>query len=118
MLNRAESEVMQAVFELCDGTDGCMVSPLDVLSVLPAKKNYTLEKVESILYALHYDGYFDLILSYRKGEKTYVITLKENGFAFKRTVKQKQRDIYFRIFLALVGAVATFVFGLILNAIF
>ena len=109
---------MGALYELCDGTNGCMVSALDIISVLPAKKNYTCDAVESIIYALHYDGYFDLILSERKGEKTYVITLKEQGFAFKRNATQKQRDIYFRIFLAFIGALATFVFGLILNNIF
>ena len=38
--------------------------------------------------------------------------------AFKRSAKQRQRDIIFKIFLAFVGAVATFVFGLILKAIF
>lgn len=118
MLNRAETEVMSAIFKLCDDTDGCMVSLFDILSVLPSGRKYTPEKIEKILNELHYDGYFDLISSVRKGEKTYVITLKENGYAFKRTVKQAQRDIFFKIFLAFIGAVATFVFGLLLNSIF
>lgn len=118
MLNKKETEVMSAVYSLCDGTDGCLVSPLDILSVLPAKSKYTAEKLDEILYALHYDGYFDLIASERKGEKMYVITLKENGFAFKRNATQKQRDITFKIFLAFIGAFATFIFGLLLKGIF
>lgn len=118
MLNRRETEVMSAVYGLCDGTDGCLVSPVDILSVLPAKSKFTPDKLDDILFALHYDGYFDLITSERKGEKMYVITLKENGLAFKRSAKQRQRDITFRIFLAFIGAFATFVFGLILKGIF
>lgn len=118
MLDRNENMVMSAVFSLCDGTGGCLVSPVEILSILPVKRKYTPEKVDGILYDLMCDGYFDLITSERKGEKMYVINLKENGYAYKRTSKQRQRDIAFRIVLAFIGAAATFVFGLILKGIF
>ena len=118
MLSKYENEVMSAVYSLCDGTDGCLVSPLDILSILPAKHKISQERLEDILFALKCDGYFDIIPSERKGEKMYVINLKESGFAYKRTAKQKQRDITFKIFLAFVGALATFVFGLILKGLF
>jgi hypothetical protein len=48
----------------------------------------------------------------------YVISLKENGKAYRRLAKQKQRDVAFKIFLAFIGATATFIFGLIIRAIF
>ena len=91
MLSRYEDEIMSAVFSLCDGTGGCLVSPIEILSILPVKRKYTPEKVDGILYDLMCDGYFDLITSERKGEKMYVINLKENGYAYKRTSKQRQR---------------------------
>ena len=118
MLNRYENEVMAAVFSLCDGTDGCLVSPLDILSILPAKRKYSVEKIDGILHDLKCDGYFDLITSERKGEKMYVISLKDSGYAYKRSAKQRQRDIAFRIVLAFIGAAATFIFGLIIKGIF
>lgn len=108
---------MSAVYSLCDGTEGCLVSAVDIISVLPSNRKFKTDELDSILNALHCDGYFDLIYSERKGEKMYVINLKENGFAWKRASKQKQRDITFRIFLAFLGALATFIFGLILKAI-
>ena len=37
MLNRCENDVMRAVYCLCDGTDGCLISPLDIMSLLPKK---------------------------------------------------------------------------------
>lgn len=117
MLSKSESEIMNAVYCLCDGTEGCLVSPMDIIAVLPAKRRYDPEKIEEILNNLMCDGYFDLINSERKGEKMYVINLKESGFAWKRTSKQRQRDVAFRIFLAFLGALATFVFGLILKAL-
>ena len=118
MLSKYENEVMSAVYSLCDGTDCCLISPLDILSLLPTKRNYSPEKVDGILKNLMRDGYFDLITSERKGEKMYVINLKENGFSFKRNAKQRQRDIAFRILLAFIGAAATFIFGLILKGLF
>lgn len=116
MLSKSEAEVMSAVYSLCDGTEGCLVSPLDIISLIPHSRKFNTDELDSILNALRYDGYFDLIYSERKGEKMYVINLKENGFAWKRTSKQRQRDISFRIFLAFLGALATFVFGLILKS--
>lgn len=118
MLSKSENLVMSAVYSLCDGTEGCLVSPVDILSVMPAKHKISYDKLEEILNALKCDGYFDLIPSERKGEKMYVINLKENGFAYKRTAKQRQRDIAFKILLAFIGAFATFIFGIILKGIF
>ncbi len=109
---------MTAVYSLCDGTEGCLVSPIDILSVMPSKTDITVEKLDEILTALSGDGYFELISSERKGEKMYVINLKTNAFKYRREAGQRRRDVAFRIFLALVGATATFVFGLILKGIF
>lgn len=118
MLGKSESEVMSAVYSLCDGTESCLVSHLDIMSALPAKRRYSQDKLEEILLNLKSDGYFDLISSERKGEKMYVISLKENGYSFKREKVQRRRDVGFKIFLAFIGALATFIFGLILKAIF
>lgn len=118
MLTKNEDLVMSAVFSLCDGTEGCLVSPLDILSLLPARHKLSRQKLDDVLNDLKCDGYFDLIQSERKGEKMYVISLKENGRAYKRNAKQRQRDVTFKIFLAFIGALATFIFGLILKAVF
>lgn len=117
MLDRKESAVMNAVYELCDGSDCCLISRSDILTLLPARAREKCN-LDDVLFGLHCDGYFDMITSERKGEKMYVITLKESGFAFKRTAKQRRRDVTFKILLALIGAVATFIFGIILRSIF
>lgn len=117
MLNRQENEVMRAVYEMCDGKESCLVSSLELVSILPDRK-YTPEKVEAILRSLELDDYFDLIESDRKGERTFVITLHANGFAYKRTSLQMKRSIAFKIGLSVAGAVITFVVGLILKGIF
>ena len=117
MLDRNENMVMSAVFSLCDGTEGCLVSPYEILSLLPARHKITPDVLDEILNALKCDGYFDLIESERKGEKMYVINLKDSGFSYKRTAAQRRRDVTFKIFLAFIGALATFIFGLILKGL-
>ena len=90
MLSRSENEIMRAVYDLCDGTDGCLVSPVDILCLLPPKRKYDIPKIDSVLHDLSY----------------------------KRMIRQRQRDIAFRIALAFVGALATFLFGLIIRGLF
>ncbi len=109
---------MTAIYSLCDGTESCLVSPADILAIMPAKRRVDYDELEAILNTLRCNGFFDLIYSERKGERMYVINLKDSGFAWKRTSKQKQRDISYKIFLAFLGAIATFVFGLILKGLF
>ncbi len=118
MLKRCENEVMRAVYCLCDGTDGCLISPFDIMSALPSGKKYSTERVDDALLSLQTDGYLDVISSERKGEKMYVISLKESGMNFRSDALKRRREITYKIGLALIGAIATFVFGLILKAVF
>ena len=118
MLSKGEDEIMRAVYDLCDGTDSCLISPSEILSLLPQKRHYSYDKIDGILHDLMHDGYFDLISSERRGEKMYVINMKEPGFSYKRVIAQRRRDIAFRVTLAFIGALSTFIFGLIIKSIF
>ena len=100
MLNREENEIMRAVYELCGGKGCCLVSPYDLMSLLPAKRGYTAERVD------------------RKGERMYVITLHPNGEAYPRERLQMRRSIAFKIGLSVAGAVITFLVGLLLRLAF
>ena len=59
MLNRQENEVMKAVYSMCDGKGSCLVSPMEIMSILPEKKKYSPDRVEKILHSLELDDYFD-----------------------------------------------------------
>jgi len=118
MLTKQENEIMNAVYRLCEGKGSCLVSPLEIMSMLPEKRKYTSEKVIAILHSLELDDYFDIIESDRKGERMYVITLHPNGVAYKRSSVQVRRSIAFKVGLSVAGAVITFVVGRILVSIF
>lgn len=117
-LNKREDEVMNAVFTLAGGKEQFLVSPEEILALLPPKANYDEEKLEEVLRALELDDYFELILSDRKGEKMYVIHLHSQGLAYKRSDSQRKRSLYFKLGVAAAGAVLSFLIGMILKAIF
>ena len=109
---------MNAVYTLCHEKGVCLLSPTEILAMLPPKKKYTEEQIERILSELALDDYFELLSSERKGEKMYVISLRANGYAFKRGYVRMRRDALLKIFWAVVSAVLAFAVGLVLKRIF
>ncbi len=118
MLNKRENEVMSAVYTLCRDKGICLVSPAELLSMLPPKKKFTEEQVEKILDALALDDYFELLSSERKGEKMYVISLHASGYAYQRCSLQQKRDFAVKLGWAIGSAVIAFLVGVILKRIF
>lgn len=118
MLSRKEYEIMDAVYTLCQGREVCLVAPAEILALLSPRRKYTEEQVEKMLGELALDNYFELLSSERKGEKMYVISLKPNGYAFKRSFAQLKRDAALKIFWAVASAVVAFLVGIILKRIF
>ena len=117
-LNRRENEVMNAVYDLSGGKERFLLSPYELTAVLPANRKYDEESLERALRSLSLDGYFDFIQSDRKGEKTYVIQMREAGLCYRRRDYQRKRGLVFRILVAALGAVVTFLVGVLLRAIF
>ena len=118
MLSKRESEVMNAVYTLCHEKGVCLISPAELMAVLPARKHYTEEKLEELLSQLALDDYFELLSSERKGEKMYVLSLRSKGQAYRRSSLQQKRDVAAKMLLAVVSAIVAFVVGLILKRIF
>ena len=118
MLSKRENEIMNAVYTLCHEKGVCLVSPAELLALLPLRKNYTEENLEELLRQLALDDYFELLFSERKGEKMYVLSLRTKGQAYKRCSMQQKRDVAAKMLLAVVSAVVAFVVGLILRRIF
>ncbi len=117
-LNRRESEVMGAVFTLAAGKERFLAAPAELLAVLPPRAGYNEEKLEQVLRSLELDGYFDLIESERKGETVYVVHMHGAGLAYRRESLKRRRSVMFRWGVAAVGAVITFLIGVILKLIF
>ena len=109
---------MGAVYSLSLGKERFLAAPCEILAALPPKSNYDEEKLERVLRSLELDGYFQLITSERKGEKTYVVLMREAGLNYRRSDYQRKRFVAFKWGVAAIGAVITFLIGVILRLIF
>ena len=63
MLSRRETEIMNAVYTLCHEKGVCLVSPAELIDLLPPRKKYSEEQLEIILNELALDDYFELLRS-------------------------------------------------------
>lgn len=118
MLNRRENEVMNVVYSLCSEKGICLVSPEELLSLLPHAKRFSEAELESVLGELALDNYFELLSSERKGEKMYVISMRPNGFAYKRGYVQMKRNFLFKLFWTVGSTIVAFLVGMILKRLF
>ena len=118
MLNRQENEVMNAVYSLCHEKGMCLVSPAELADILPPRRKINLEKLDDILNQLAFDDYFELLSSERTGEMMYVISLRANGYAFKRCFAQQRRDAAAKMLWAVASAIVAFFVGFVLKRIF
>lgn len=117
-LNKRENEVMSAVFTLSGGKERFLVSPYELSALLPPRARPDEAELERLLYSLSLDGYFEFVESERKGEKTYVVHMREAGMNYRREDYQRKRGVLFRFAVAALGAVITFLVGFLLKAIF
>lgn len=118
MLNLRERAVMSVIYTLCQGAGQCLVSPKELLRMLPKRRRFSEDDLEKILKELELDDYFELLFSDRKGEKMYVITLHGAGFSFKRETEKQKRDVAYKLFWATVSAIVAFLVGVFLRSVF
>lgn len=109
---------MDILYSLCEAEGSCLCAPWDILRQFQAKDDMDEAKLEKILSDLQSDGYVSVLHSDRKGEPMYVITMRAEGFAYRRENLRLRRDIYFKIALAAGGAILSFLIGMFLRAFF
>ena len=117
-LNRREIEVMRTVYGLSSGKERFLMTLYELLCALPKKGKYDEDKAERALNALALDGYFSLIPTERKGEKTYVVQMREAGLAFARLDLRRRRSIRLKLVITVLCGALSAVVGIIFRRIF
>lgn len=115
MLTKLEDKIMYAVFCACNGKNSCLISPEDIINMADIRGDVTYDSLEKVLEELEYDDYFDLVLSDRKGEKVYCITLHEKGQGYKRQKVIVKRTLGFKLVITVIFALVSFAITLLLR---
>ncbi len=109
---------MDYLYHKCRNKNSCLTSFQEIILTLSHKIKLTQAKLKEVMHSLEQDDYFDMIFSDRHGEEVIVITLHLKGKAFPREVVQSGRQVKYKLLLASLGAVLSFVIGRILYLIF
>ena len=117
MLTKNEDRVMSVLFKECRDRRSYLVSQVDLLK-MSGIDALTLTELDKVVRDLSVDGYFDLVYSDRRGETVYCISLTEKGRGYQRSAKLIKRNLIYRLIVTVGFAVLSFIFGLILKAIF
>ncbi len=112
-LDRRENDVMRALLTLSAGKARFLASPDEVLTLLKGKCD--VDGLEKTLFSLAQDGYFDVISTDRKGEKTYVVELRQKGKCFERSAHNDRRRLMLRLAVAALCGLASALIGILLK---
>jgi hypothetical protein len=110
---------MDYIFGKCTGKSSALLSPSEIQEHLAPRDELTFKQIELTVKNLMVDGFIDVYHSDNKGVTNYVISLKTRGEAYEREKKDARdkriRAIGWRIFLAILGSVAVFIFWQIIG---
>ena len=108
---------MGAVFQLSEGKERFLVAPYELLSVLPPRQKFDEEKLFRALRSLELDGYFELIESDRKGERVFVIIMREAGLSYRRSDALRRRRMYYKIAVTLLCGALSALVGILVKSL-
>lgn len=114
-LNAREDEVLRVMLALAAGKTRFLAAPCEVLAALSPKRGYDEEKLERVLRSLETDGYFELIATDRKGEKTYVVEMREKGTSYLRAARAGRRRLLYRLAVTALCGLASALAGLLIR---
>lgn len=116
-LSKREQAVMSAVFQLSQGKDRFLVSPQEIIAQLPPRLKCDEERLCHELKSLELDGYFELLESDRKGERVFVVQMKDAGLSFRRSDAVRKRKMYYKIAATVALALLSALIGVLVRSL-
>lgn len=108
---------MGAVFSLSEGKERFLVAPYELMALLPPRMNFDEEKLFRTMKSLELDGYFELIESDRKGERVFVVHMREAGLSFRRSDAVRRRRMYYKIAVTVLCGVISALVGILVKSL-
>ena len=116
-LSKRENAVMGAVYSLSAGKERFLISPYDLMALLPSRLAFDEERLVKTLNALALDGYFDFVESDRKGERVFVVHMKEAGLSYRRSDAVRRRRLLFKIAVTLLCGTLSALVGILVKSL-
>ena len=117
-MNRKEKLVMNFLCNKCQQKRAYLISPQEIATALSKKYILSIEEIDEIMITLSTENYLDFVVSESSRGYCYCVTLKKTGQSFNADTKPNRKAFGMLILRSMFLAMVSFVFGIILKAIF
>lgn len=117
-MTKKEKMVMSYLCNKCQQKRAYLISPQEIAQALSKKYVMSVEEIDEIIVSLSSENYLDFVVSESKKGYYYCITLKKCGQTYNADTKKNRRTFGLLILRSIFLATISFVFGIILKAIF
>lgn len=118
MANRNEKIVMNYLCKVCSGKKTYLVSPHEIAQAASKRAVLSIAEIDEIMTGLSLENYIDFVVSGSKKGYYYCVTLKKKGQTFIADSKRQRKALGLLVLRSMFLATVSFVFGIILKAIF
>ena len=118
MLKKKEELVLKVLSDNSYKGEACLIGKEAIVEFCKNEKIVNLNNVEEIVKTLYVNDYIDVVLSNKKNERLYCVTILKKGKNYKHEKTKEINAIKNRILVAVICAFVSFIVGRILFAIF
>ena len=102
----------------CQKKKTYLISPQEISQALSKKYVLSIEEIDEIMVTLSNENYIDFVVSDSKNGYFYCVNLKKSGQTYMTDTKKNRKAFGMLILRSIFLATVSFVFGIILKAIF
>lgn len=117
-MTRKEKLVMSFLCNKCQKNKTYLISPQEITQALSKKYVLSVEEIDEIMVSLANENYIDFVVSDGKNGYFYCVNLKKSGQTYLVDTKKNRRTFGLLVLRSMFLATVSFVFGVILRAIF
>ena len=118
MQERKSKLVLKYLCKVCVGKKTYLVSPHDIAKAVSNKLILSISEIDEIMASLSLQNYIDFVVSDGKNGYYYCVKLKSKGQTYLSDARKQKKALGLLVLRSMFLATVSFVFGLILKAIF
>ena len=118
MSTRNEKLVLSFLCQVCSSKKTSLVSPHDIAKKVCKKAVLSVNEIDEIMTNLSLQNYLDFVVTDSKDGYYYCVKLKKKGQSYLQDQKNQKKALLMLVLRSMFLASVSFVFGLILKAIF
>lgn len=117
-MTKKEKMVMAFLCNKCQQKRTYLISPQEITQALSKRYILSVEEIDEIMVELANQNYIEFVVSESKKGYFYCVNLKKSGQTYNSDTRKSRQTFGLLVLRSIFLATVSFVFGLILRAIF